>query len=430
MGSGKTKHGYKLVKTLFSKQEIPESWSIQPLGSLSTLYVPMRDKPKKFGGTIPWLRIEDLDGKYVKESKSSQKVSHDTVKEMKLRIYPKGTILCSCSATLGVCALTTAELITNQTFIGIHPNSELDNEFLYYYMTTQSRNLIRISSGTTIPYISRKKFEELPIIFPTKQKEQQKIGLILSNVDNLIQNSNQIIKQTHLLKKGIIQKLLTEGIGHTNFKKVKVNFCKEIQIPKKWNITKFKELTNRIIVGIAESSTQAYRTSGVPLIFSANVKPNYLKKDGIGFIDNAFALKNKSKSLKSSDILIVRSGVNSGDAAVVPDSLNNAQCFTLLISSVKPQHDPYFFCYYINSEFCQRYFDATGWGSAQRNLNVRIIKGMSVPVPPKEEQQKIVSILSNIDGQIEKEKLRKSNLEQLKKELTQKLLTGTIRVKF
>ena len=52
-----------------------------------------------------------------------------------------------------------------------------------------------------------------------------------------------------------------------------------------------------------------------------------------------------------------------------------------------------------------------------------------IVIPPLSEQQQIASILSNIDTQLQKEKLHKSNLERLKKGLMQKLLTGQIRVK-
>ena len=50
-------------------------------------------------------------------------------------------------------------------------------------------------------------------------KEQQKIASILSKVDELIQKTEQIIEQTQRLKKGLMQRLLTKGIGHTKFKK-------------------------------------------------------------------------------------------------------------------------------------------------------------------------------------------------------------------
>ena len=55
----------------------------------------------------------------------------------------------------------------------------------------------------------------------------------------------------------------------------------------------------------------------------------------------------------------------------------------------------------------------------------------SIPIlyPKKKEQEKITSILSNIDLQIKNEQEYKSKLENLKKGLMQKLLTGQIRVK-
>ena len=50
-------------------------------------------------------------------------------------------------------------------------------------------------------------------------------------------------------------------------------------------------------------------------------------------------------------------------------------------------------------------------------------------IPPLNEQQKIASILSNVDSQIYKQQEYKSKLKSLKKGLMQKLLTGQIRVK-
>ena len=86
--------------------------------------VPMRDKPKDLTGPIPWCRIEDFDGKYLSKSKSGQGVDLKTIKEMNLKVYPVGTLLVSCSANLGFCAITTTELVTNQTFIGLFPDDK------------------------------------------------------------------------------------------------------------------------------------------------------------------------------------------------------------------------------------------------------------------------------------------------------------------
>ena len=203
---------FKKVKLGFGKIiEIPESWMIEKLGNVSEMIVPMRDKPKIFDGNIPWLRIEDLDGKYVSDSKSNQRVSFSTVKEMNLKIFPIGTVLCSCSATIGECAITTKELITNQRFIGISPDEKLDKEFLYYFLKTKKDDLIKIGTGGVHLYISRDFFEKFPITIPPIN-EQEKIAFILSKIDSKIDDLES--KKVHLesLKKGLMQELLSGQI--------------------------------------------------------------------------------------------------------------------------------------------------------------------------------------------------------------------------
>jgi type I restriction enzyme S subunit len=79
----------------------------------------MRDRPKVFDGDIPWCRIEDKEGQFFNGSKSGLAVSKEIVKKMNLKVFPTGTVICSCSASIGSYAINTQPLITNQTFIGL-----------------------------------------------------------------------------------------------------------------------------------------------------------------------------------------------------------------------------------------------------------------------------------------------------------------------
>ena len=142
----------------------------------------MRDRPKKFEGETPWIRIEDFDGKWVSRSKSNLCVDKETISEMNLKIHPSGTVLCSCSANLGVCAITEAPLITNQTFIGIVPDeSRVDKEF-HYLMSSKAEELqkFRRNHYCHLPG----KFEDFEIDAPLLP-EQKKIAEILSGIDVL-----------------------------------------------------------------------------------------------------------------------------------------------------------------------------------------------------------------------------------------------------
>ena len=108
----------------------------------------------------------------------------ETVNEMNLKIFPTGTVICACSASIGTYTINTRPLITNQTFIGIVTGELLKNSYFRYYMETQTKKLIMLSNTATIPYISRKKFEDFVIPLPPLQ-EQERIVSILDKFDKL-----------------------------------------------------------------------------------------------------------------------------------------------------------------------------------------------------------------------------------------------------
>ena len=176
---------------------------------VSRLIVPMRDKPKRFEGNIPWCRIEDFDGKFLSKSKSGKFVDDNIIKEWGLKIFPKGTVICSCSAKLGVCAIADKELVTNQTFIGlVADKSKINNEFLYYLMSYYAPRLQSQANGTTIAYLSREKFEKFKIVLPNLE-EQYRTVVILNSIDERDVKEKQKKKQLLKTKNSLMQKLLT-----------------------------------------------------------------------------------------------------------------------------------------------------------------------------------------------------------------------------
>ena len=72
--------------------------------------------------------------------------------------------------------------------------------------------------GMAYPAVTSKMVGDSLIPYPTDKNERLKIGSIFLNLDDLIQKTDQVIKQTQKLKKGLMQRLLTRGIGHTKFK--------------------------------------------------------------------------------------------------------------------------------------------------------------------------------------------------------------------
>lgn len=188
-------------------------WDVVQLKRIiSEFIVPMRDKPTALTGPIPWCRIEDFDGKYLKKSLSNQGVDLNTVSKMNLKIFPVNTLLVSCSANLGRCAIVKQKLVTNQTFIGLVPSDRIDVEFLYYKMSREDKNLNNMATGTTISYLSREQFENYEILIPSSKAEQTAISNILSDCDSEIAALEEKRDKYKEIKQGMMQQLLTGKI--------------------------------------------------------------------------------------------------------------------------------------------------------------------------------------------------------------------------
>ena len=67
-------------------------------------------------------------------------------------------------------------------------------------------------------------------------------------------------------------------------------------------------------------------------------------------------------------------------------------------------------------------------GSTFLEVSKKVVEDIKVVIPSLEEQEKIASILSEVDKKIDDYENKKQKLEELKKGLMQQLLTGNIRV--
>ena len=192
--------------------EIPKEWDILNLVAHTSMLTPMRDRPENLDGPIPWIRIEDFDGKYISSSKASLGVSKDPVQSMNLKIYPVGTILCTSSCIMGKCAIVSRELVSNQRFIGIIPDQNTCENFLYYLMLSNSERMNYLATGALQANLSRSSFEHLKVQFPSYQ-EQKEIADYLdakcAEIDRLIAKKEQLVKELESYKKSLIYEVVT-----------------------------------------------------------------------------------------------------------------------------------------------------------------------------------------------------------------------------
>ena len=235
------KKGYNLVKLYFGKEiEIPEEWEHNELSKVCKICVgdPAPQENEKFSNEgIPFVRVFDLSKNNGKKflSETRDKISLDMGKKIRLRLFPKDSIILPKS---GASTLLNYRVILSQDSFVVSHNAiiipkNINKDFLFYQLS--DLDLGKFTDTTSLPSLKLSELQKIKITIPPLP-EQKQIGSILSNLDDTIQKTDQIIEQTQRLKTGMMQKLLTRGIGHTTFKKTKIG-----EIPEKWEIKFLKE---------------------------------------------------------------------------------------------------------------------------------------------------------------------------------------------
>ncbi len=418
MQISKAKKGYKLVDTGFGKEiEIPEEWKYEEFQTILKKENIKKIKIKTSGyeneGKIPIIdQGQDLICGYTDDS------SLIYSGELPVIVFGDHTLV--------------VKFINFPFAVGadgtkiIQINKEKGLVKFFYY-AIQNRNLE--SEGYKRHF---SKLREEKFCYPPSITEQENIVNILSNVDYTLTKTNQLIEKTQTLKKGLMQKLFTKGIEHTKFKKIEWLFGKVIEIPEEWEIKKIKEITKKdkkVTYGVLQPGN--FDKNGIILIRGKDYIKGWAKEAEFFKVDPKIHQSYIRAKISSGDILMNITGVGIGSVNQVPEWIKEANITqnTARISCDEKIVYSKFILNYLKSDIVKRELSRNSKTSAQPSLSLEMIKNYLIIVPSISEQKQIAGILSNVDSQITKEKLNKSNLEILKKGLMQKLLTGQIRVK-
>lgn len=304
--------------------------------------------------------------------------------------------------------------------------SKYDTRYLMYSINASyfRRQAELNSTGTTRLRIGLNSLAKLKFIMPPF-KEQQKIADIISNVDQIIENTNQLAEKIKKLKKGLMQQLLTKGIGHKEFKKTELG-----EIPAKWQITTLSGICDFITKG-STPTTYGYewQESGIQFFKSDVVKDGRFVYGDYKFISGEAHKQMSRSKIVSGDILITITG-NIGRVAIVPNEIKEANINQHIakISVINNLANPLFVYYWLNQKKIVDYYELIKTGLAYPQISLKQVRETIIPLPSKEEQQKIVEILLSVDEQIKSYEQEKEKYIELKKGLMQQLLTGKLRV--
>ena len=258
-------------------------------------------------------------------------------------------------------------------------------------------------------------------------KEQQKITDILSTADETIEKVNEEISVTEKLKKGLMNTLLTKGIGHTKFKMTELG-----EIPEEWKISTIMETTFlKGRIGWQGLTTKEYLKEGeYYLVTGTEFKDGTIDWSQCNFVSEYRYKQDPNIQLKTDDILITKDGTIGKIAFVnsitLPATLNSG---VFLLRPLNNSYYAKFFFHIFQSQYFKQFINALKAGSTISHLYQHSFTDFTFPLPPFLEQQKIAQILSTVDHKLELLRNKKTYLERIKKGLMNDLLTGRVRGK-
>ena len=281
----------------------------------------------------------------------------------------------------------------------------------------------RAKGGRKARRVPPKEFLSIELAFPPLP-EQKKIAAILGSVDEAIAATQAVIDQTRKVKQGLLQQLLTRGIGHTRFKKTEIG-----EIPEEWEVVTVGSAAERVMVGHVGETSSGYCEGGIPFLRTQNVRRMCVDSAEMRTISTRFHDRLKKSQLRSRDVLIARVGANRGMAAVLPPALDGANCANIVVVRLGHTLHPDYLAHLINSPHGARALLGLSVGSAQGVINTRTVERWQIPGPPMEEQVAMVEQLNTVDAMLDACKLANQAKHVLKRGLMQDLLTGRVRVK-
>lgn len=200
---------------------------------------------------------------------------------------------------------------------------------------------------------------------------------------------------------------------------LKENFDVEADLPEDWVITKLG-----IIFDVRDGThdTPKYVERGVPLVTSKNLVNNDICFENVDLISEEDSKNiNLRSGVDNGDILFAMIGSIGNPVLVDIDreiSIKNVALFKkeYLFEEITSMEYLYYYLYYIQDEW-----KANASGAVQSFISLTFMRNEIIPLPPIEEQRRIVEKIEEILPLIKELELQENSLLEMDKQLPDRL---------
>lgn len=268
---------------------------------------PITDKKYFENGEIPWIKIADATASGKKIYITKEYVN-DVGASYSRKMKPGTLILSASGVSLGIPHFLGVEGCIHDGWIYMDNIHDIDKQYLYYLLLTMRPYFDNLSYGAAIQNINTTILSKTKIEVPGIQS-QEKIGLILSAYDNLIENNNKRIK----LLEQMAENLYKEWFVRFRFPGYEdVEF--EGKSPKGWNKLRLNQFGIQLESGARpKGGINSLIDDGVPSLGAESVKGlAEFDYSDVKLIPEEFYRKLKRGKNRGNHILIYKDGAYIG----------------------------------------------------------------------------------------------------------------------
>ena len=400
---------------------VPEGWQnvrLEDIASIKSGGTPSRAQGKRYfdaNGT-PWVKTMDLNNGYI--DRTNEAITDEALEESACSVFPKGSVLVAMYGgynQIGRTGLLRLDAAVNQAISALQINlNDATSEYVLHWLNTHVDVWKQFAaSSRKDPNITRKDVCDFPILLPPLE-EQREIAEILSVWDEAIEQQTRLLELKHERKRGLMQQLLT---GRVRFKEF---------TGLEWEMAELGSLLNCLGNGLTYDTEQ---TEGAKVTRIETISAGVVNTSKVGYTVQTDELERYR--LRRGDILY--SHINSlshiGKVAYfdIDDALYHGMNLLLLRPNEKIANK---YLYYLLTSSPARKQALSNAKNAvnQASINTKELRKFTFSLPSLPEQQKIATVLSAADAEIETLTAQLAALKSQKRGLMQQLLTGKTRV--
>ena len=329
------------------------------------------------GGTIPWIKIGNIQRKYVDEA--DEYITQAGLEGSSAKMLSAGTILFTIFATLGEVGILTIEACTNQAIAGITIKNQSDilTDYLYYFLKSQKSCIAALGRGVAQNNMNLSIFRNFEVPIPDLPMQKQ-IVAILDKTAKVVEVRQQQLQQLDELVKARFVELFGDG-NHPHIALIDL-------------IIEGAGLS----YGIVQPGDDGTGDMGV--LRPVDMVDGKISTASIKYIDRSIGDGFKKTELYGDELLITVRGTTGITA--LTDIRFNGMNVTRGIAVVRYDRNkinPVYLNAYLNTDESQRYIQEHTRGATLQQINLSDLRVQQIMVPPLALQEQMAAFIEQTD---------------------------------